>query len=63
MFNNQLATNNTKEAVQISGYQVNSQGYIFLPSIGEVYVLGSMINLDNEIGRLSSYNLYKNSCF
>ena len=45
MFNDELQPTNTKEAVQISGYQVNSQGYIFFPSIGEIYVLGKSLEL------------------
>lgn len=45
---------NNRESMILNGFQVNSNGYIFLPVIGDVYILGSTIN---EI-RTKIYDLY-----
>ena len=42
-FNSQTATLNTKEGMILNGYQVDSGGKIFMPTLGEFYVLGKSL--------------------
>ncbi len=43
-YNSQITTLNTKEGMILNGYQVNSSGKIYMPTLGEFYVLGKSLN-------------------